>query len=84
MTNSVSVANEFKHHPEDSGSVEVQIVKLTEDIRNLTEHFKKFPKDGNAKRGLMVKVGRRNAFLRYLKRKNEARHQQLVTRLELR
>jgi len=77
------VVNKFRHHDKDTGSTEVQVIKLTEDIKRLTEHYKKFPKDAN-KRGLLVKIGRRNAFLNYLKRTDETRHQQLVKSLELR
>jgi small subunit ribosomal protein S15 len=77
------VLNKFRHHDKDTGSTEVQIISLTEDIRRLTEHYKRFPKDAN-KRGLMVKVGRRQAFLNYLKKHNEARYQDLIKSLELR
>ena len=78
-----SAVQEFRHHEKDTGSTEVQIAQLTDDIKRLTEHYKKFPNDKN-KRGLMVKVGRRQSFLNYLKRKNEARYQQLVKSLNIR
>ena len=75
---------DFKQHEGDTGSVEVQVVQLTEDIKRLTEHFKTFPKDANSRRGLMKKVGQRSRFLRYLKKKNEAVYKQLLTRLGIR
>lgn len=75
---------DFKHHAKDTGSVAVQVVALSQDIRALTKHFKNFPKDKNGKRGMMVKVGQRTAFLNYLKRKNKAQYQQLVDSLEIR
>ena len=75
--------NDFKIHANDTGSTEVQIAMLTQDIKNLTEHFKSFPKDHNSKRGLMMKVGQRNALMKYLKNSDAARHQELSTRLGL-
>lgn len=74
---------EFKIHANDTGSTEVQVAMLTQDIKNLTEHFKTFKKDNNSKRGLMMKVGQRNALMKYLKKTNAARHQELSTRLGL-
>lgn len=75
---------DFKQHEGDTGSVEVQVVQLTEDIKRLTEHFKAFPKDANSRRGLMQKVGQRSRFLKYLQKKNEAVYKQLLTRLGIR
>ncbi len=75
--------NDFKVHAQDTGSTEVQVALLTQDIKNLTEHFKNFPKDHNSKRGLMVKVGQRNALLKYLKNKNATRYQEVTSRLGL-
>lgn len=76
--------HDFKQHAKDTGSVEVQIAALTKSIRGLTEHFKKFKKDKNGKRGLQIKVGQRAAFLKYLKRTNKSQYQQLVDALEIR
>ena len=76
------INSKFRHHDKDTGSTEVQIIQLTNDIRRLTEHYKKFPKDAN-KRGMMVKIGRRDAFLNYLKRKDNTRYQELAKSLGL-
>ena len=78
------IDGEFKQHVTDTGSMEVQIVSLTEDIRRLTDHFKDFPKDRNSKRGLLIKVGRRKTFLNYIKRKNEQLYNKLLRQLEIR
>ncbi len=77
-------ASDFKQHANDTGSVEVQIVTLTDDINRLTAHFKAFPKDYNSKRGLMQMVGRRKRFLTYLKRTNKPLYDKLVERLDIR
>ena len=48
-----TIIEAFKVHEKDTGSPEVQIALLTERIRMLTEHFKKFAKDHNSRRGLL-------------------------------
>ncbi len=63
-----NVITEFSRHASDTGSPEVQIALMTERIKNLTEHFKKFPKDNNSKRGLLRLIGRRKRLLRYLEK----------------
>jgi small subunit ribosomal protein S15 len=75
---------DIRKHDKDTGSVEVQVAQLTQEIKRLTEHFNAFPKDANSKRGLLKKVGQRNRFLKYLQRKNEAVYTQLLERLQIR
>ncbi len=79
-----SIIEDFKTHDTDTGSPEVQIALLTERIRSLTEHFKKFSKDHNSRRGLLVLVGSRRRLLKYLKEKNVDRYKKVVERLGLR
>jgi len=62
----------------------VEIALLTERIRSLTEHFKKFSKDHNSRRGLLVLVGSRRRLLNYLKEKNVDRYKKVVEKLGLR
>lgn len=59
----------FKLHDTDTGSVEVQIWLLTEEIAELQAHLALHKKDFDAKRSLLKKVARRRAFLKYLKSK---------------
>ena len=68
----------------DTGSPEVQIAILSERIRNLTEHLKEHKKDFHSRRGLLVMVGQRRRMLDYVKRKNAARYESLISRLGLR
>ncbi|HOP86202.1 MAG TPA: 30S ribosomal protein S15 [Syntrophorhabdaceae bacterium] len=78
------IIEEFKTHEKDTGSPEVQIAILTERIRLLSEHFKKFSKDHNSRRGLLVLVGTRRRLLEYLKQKNVDRYKKLIEKLGLR
>jgi small subunit ribosomal protein S15 len=74
----------FKVHEKDTGSPEVQIALLTERINTLTEHFKKFGKDHNSRRGLLVLVGSRRKLLKYLREKNVDRYKKVIEKLGLR
>jgi small subunit ribosomal protein S15 len=74
----------FKTHEKDTGSPEVQIALLTERIKSLTEHFKRFSKDHNSRRGLLILVGSRRKLLSYLKLKNVDRYKKVIEKLGLR
>ena len=68
----------------DTGSPEVQVAILTERINYLTDHFKTHKKDNHSRRGLLRMVSNRRSLLDYLKRKDEARYQALIKKLEIR
>lgn len=68
----------------DTGSVEVQVALLTEEINILTSHLKSNIHDFHSKRGLLTKVGKRRNLLEYLKRTDINRYRELIKRLGLR
>ena len=68
----------------DTGSPEVQVAILTQRILNLTGHFKEHHKDNHSRRGLLMMVNKRRSLLDYLKRKDVARYNALITKLGLR
>ncbi len=74
----------YKTHDGDTGSADVQIAILSERISYLTEHFKTHAKDHHSRRGLLKLVSQRRRLLDYLKRKNQARYEGLISRLGLR
>ena len=78
------VIENFRTHDVDTGSPEVQIAILTKRIQYLTDHFKSHAKDHHSRQGLLKMVGKRRRLLDYLKRKNFARYQELISRLGLR
>lgn len=59
----------FQRHDKDTGSVEVQIGLLGEEIAQLQEHVAANKHDFDAKRSLLKKVARRRSLLKYLKSK---------------
>ncbi|NLI33761.1 MAG: 30S ribosomal protein S15 [Deltaproteobacteria bacterium] len=78
------IIEDFKLHPGDTGSPEVQIALLSERISYLTDHFKMHQKDHHSRRGLLKLVGQRRQLLNYLKRKNVDRYNTVIERLGLR
>jgi small subunit ribosomal protein S15 len=79
-----NIIEDYKMHPSDTGSPEVQIALLSERIAYLTDHFKSHKKDHHSRRGLLKLVGQRRQLLNYLKRKNIDRYNTVVERLGLR
>lgn len=75
---------EFATTENDTGSPEVQVAVLTERINNLTEHLREHKKDHHSRRGLLKMVGLRRRLLAYVQRKESARYQTLIKRLNLR
>lgn len=75
---------EYAKGTNDTGSPEVQVALLTERIKNLTEHLQTHGKDFHSRRGLLVMVGQRRRLLDYVKKKNTARYQEIISRLGLR
>jgi small subunit ribosomal protein S15 len=78
------IVEKFKVHVTDTGSPEVQIAILTERINYLTDHFKKYKKDHNSRRGMLKLVGQRRKLLDYLKTINYQRYKKIVENLGLR
>ena len=68
----------------DTGSPEVQIALLTENINKLQSHFKNHNKDHHSRAGLIRMVNLRRKLLAYLKRKDADSYADLVKKLNLR
>jgi len=68
----------------DTGSAEVQIAILTEEINNLTEHLKEHKHDFHSRRGLLKKVGQRRSMLNYLLKTDVTRYREVIKSLGLR
>ena len=73
--------SKFGTHKKDTGSSQIQIVLLTESMKELMTHLKKHPKDNHSRRGLLKMVARRKKLLEYLKRNDEKAHEALVKKL---
>ena len=75
---------EYRVHETDTGSPEVQIAVLTEEINTLNEHLRTHKKDHHSRRGLLKMVGRRKHLLTYLRNKDVVRYRDLIAKLGLR
>ncbi len=79
-----AVIKKFATDKKDSGSVEVQVASITNQIESLTEHLKIHKKDFSSRRGLLILVGKRRRLLDYLKQKSQERYETLIKKLDLR
>ena len=78
------IIESYATHEGDTGSPEVQVAVLTEEINALTEHLKVNIHDYHSKKGLLMKVGKRRNLLAYLKKTDINRYRELIKRLGLR
>ncbi|GAB6393193.1 MAG: 30S ribosomal protein S15 [Treponematales bacterium] len=79
-----SIIAKFGKNEKDSGASEVQVALLTERIKQLTEHCRRFKKDKAGQRGLLILVGKRRRILKYFQRVNLEKYRSLIKDLGLR
>jgi small subunit ribosomal protein S15 len=77
------IIEKFRQHEGDTGSTQVQIAILTEEIKQLTEHLQKHRHDFSSRRGLLRKVGERRRLLKYLQKEDEKSFIDLAIKLNL-
>jgi len=74
----------YRLHNLDTGSPEVQIALLSEEIKGLLLHLKKHGKDLHSKRGLLKMVSERRKLLNFLKKEDIKRYNNIVKKIGLR
>jgi len=74
----------YKRGENDTGSPEVQVALISDRITYLTEHLQTNKKDHSSRLGLLKLVGQRKRLLRYLKKKDYARYQDIIKSLNIR
>ena len=77
------IIEKYKTHKADTGSAEIQIALLTEEIKELVSHLKSHPKDFHSKRGLLKMVAKRRKFLNRLKEENPKRYKGIIEQIGL-
>ncbi len=70
-------------HDKDTGSAEVQIAILSEEIQRLLSHLKKNAKDNHSRRGLLKMVIKRKKLLTFLKKEDEKRYASIIKKIGL-
>ena len=78
------IVAQYQQAAADTGSPEVQVALLTNNINKLQDHFKANAKDHHSRRGLIRMVNQRRKLLDYLKSKDAKRYSDLIARLGLR
>ena len=79
----IKTIKKYKLHETDTGSPEVQIALLSEEITRLLLHLKKHPKDVHSRRGLLKQVCGRRKFLTYLKNEDGKRYTSILKKVGL-
>ncbi len=78
------IIKQYARGENDTGSPEVQVALLSERINYLTEHLKINKKDHSSRLGLLKLVGQRKRLLKYLKKVDYTRYQELIKPLGIR
>jgi small subunit ribosomal protein S15 len=77
------IIKKYKINEKDTGSPEVQIALLSDEIKGLLGHLKEHPKDNHSRRGLLQMVSDRRALLAYLKKEDVKRHDSIFKKVGL-
>lgn len=77
------IIEKYRTHETDTGSPQVQIALLTEEVKDLTKHLKDHKKDFSSRRGLLKKVSERRRLLKYLEREDHKAWKTLTEDLKL-
>jgi small subunit ribosomal protein S15 len=83
-TEKVEIVKQYQRAGNDTGSPEVQVALLTNQINRLTEHLKSNKHDHHSRQGLLKMVSQRRKLLDYLRRKKQEVYTKLIGLLDLR
>ena len=79
-----NIVSKFGENNTDTGSSSVQIALLTSRIRQLTEHMNNNKKDNHSRRGLVMLVGKRKRLMKYLRKTDLEKYENVVNELKIR
>lgn len=77
------IIDKFAQGKGDTGSPEVQVALLTEQINRLAKHLQDHKKDMHSRRGLLSMVAKRRRLLSYLAKKDDKRYKNTIDKLGL-
>lgn len=77
------IIKKYQAHETDSGSASVQIALISKEIKELSSHLKKHPKDNHSRRGLLKMVSRRRKLLSYLKENDSDIYEKVIQDLNI-
>lgn len=79
----LEIIKKYNIHEKDTGSAEVQIAILSEEIDRLLKHLKVNKKDNHSRRGLLKMVAKRRKLLKYLESSDAEKHKKLIKQIGL-
>lgn len=77
------VIKKYATSTSDTGSPQVQVALLTNQINKLADHLKGHKKDVHSRRGLLKIVSKRRRLLNYLFKINPTGYQKVVSELSI-
>lgn len=77
------IIKKHRTHDKDTGSSQIQVAILSEEIKLLTDHLKEHKKDFSSRRGLIKKVNERRKLLNYLRQTEYDNYVDLSKKLKL-
>lgn len=83
VTDKTKIISKYAQIKGDTGSPEIQIALLSEEINRLASHLEENKHDQPGKRGLLTKISKRRRLLRYLQEHAKDRHAKLIKELGL-
>jgi small subunit ribosomal protein S15 len=82
-TQKQEIITEFQTGKGDTGSPEVQIALLSKRIGRLAEHLKSHGHDVHSRRGLLSMIAKRRRLINFLKKVDEKRVAEILTKIGL-
>ncbi len=73
----------FQKHNNDTGSAEVQIGVLSDNIKKMLSHLALHPKDNHSRRGLLKMVIKRKRLLKFLERSDREKYVEVAKKVGL-
>ncbi len=77
------IVKDLAINTKDTGSADVQIGLLSEEMDALVSHLKDHPKDLHSKRGLLSMVVKRKKLLSYLQKEDDKRYKEVIKKVGL-
>ncbi len=77
------IVKDLAINTKDTGSADVQIGLISEEMNALVSHLKDHPKDLHSKRGLLSMVVKRKKLLSYLQKEDDKRYKEVIKKVGL-
>ena len=83
-TEKQQLISKYQVHSTDTGSANVQIAILSEQISKLSSHLQQNKHDFSSRQGLLKMIGRRKRLLGYVRAHSEDQYSNLIAKLGIR